>query len=120
MPRILIQFDASGFEQILKNVESFLSLVELKKFKWRNFLTRFNAEPRLTVDFEHSLFGVISAGDKLVVGPTEELSPVPLPDAPDGHGEGHVAVIAEPRPLTQLPPIGPAPGNGVLTEIRKL
>ena len=79
-----------------------------------------STQPRLTVDFEHSLLGVISAGDELVVGPTKELSPVPLPDAPDGHREGHVAVIAEPRPLTQLPPIGPAPGNGVLTETPKL
>lgn len=37
MPRILIQSDASGFEQILKNVESFLSLVELKKLNEETF-----------------------------------------------------------------------------------
>ncbi len=115
MPRILIQSDASGFEQILKNVESFLSLVELKKLNEETFWPD-SAQLRLTVNFEHSLSGVVSAGDELVVGPTKELPPVLLPDAPDGHGEGHVSVIAEPRPLTQLPPIGPAPGNCVFTE----
>lgn len=70
----------------------------------------------LTVNFKHSRLGDISLGDQVVVGQAEELPPVLLVDPPDGQAEGHVAVIAHPRSLTQVSPIRPTPGHCVLAE----
>ena len=70
----------------------------------------------LTVNFKHSRLADVPLGDQVVVCQAEELPPVLLVDPPDGEGEGHVAVIAHPRSLTQLPPIRPTPGHCVLAE----
>ena len=79
-------------------------------------MTRF----RLTVNFKHSRFGVVSARDQVVVGPTDELSPVLLLDPPDGQGEGHVTVIRDHGLLKEFglsALITGTPSNSVLTVI---
>ena len=70
----------------------------------------------LTIDFQLGGLGVTPPWGQLVVCPAEIFPPVGLLHLWDGESEGHVSVITEPGPLTQLPPIGPAPGNCVFTE----